>query len=73
MGISGTVGKEIEKEFLGIGHAANGFPLHRRSRASPHLDPMPVLSQLGCVSETANCAETLCFSERTEPHQQRFN
>lgn len=73
MGISGIIGKEIEKEFLGIQRAANGFPLHCRSRASPHLDPMPVLSQHGYLSETANCTEPLCFSERSELHQQKFN
>lgn len=41
------IGKEIEKESLGVQRAANGFPLHRRSRASPHLDPKAVLSSTG--------------------------
>lgn len=71
MGIGAIIGKEIEKEFLGIRRAANGFPLQRRSRASPHLDPMPALSQHGYASETANCAAPLCFGERRELHQQK--
>lgn len=70
MGISGIIGKEIEKEFFRIWRAANGFPLHRRSRASPHLDPMPVLSQHRGASETANCARPLRFSKL---HQQKLN
>lgn len=67
------VGKEIEKEFLGVQRAANAFPLYHRSRASPHLDPMAALSSTGMWSEAANHAKLLCFSHSGELHQQRFH
>lgn len=55
MWISGIMRKEIGEEFLGMERAPNGFPLPCRSAASPHLDPMPVLSQRGGARGSKRC------------------